>query len=348
MKTLKKILILVVAIIVLTNIYKNNVYSSVNNADDVKINAAVFLYDFKDQYISLVKQNMEKIENENEGKVKFTFFDAKGNQTIQNESIDNELKNDFNLFIVNFVISQKSIMENTVNKIKQKNIPLILYNEPDENIVKLANDPKQAIFVASEVNQSGVLEGKILVDKWNTQKELLDKNGDNILEYILLRGKRDSPVADARTEYSISTINKAGIKTQQIAAVNCDWDQDLAKNAVESLFLNYGGRIEAVVANNDAMAIGAIEALQKYGYNKGDKSKQIAVVGIDAIPAARELIKKGFMTGTVIQDPYAIAEAFFKIGINLVNKRYPLENTKYSFDNSGAVLRLPYHEYKEE
>ena len=51
------------------------------------------------------------------------------------------------------------------------------------------------------------------------------------------------------------------------------------------------------------MAIGAIEALQKYGYNKGDKSKYIPVVGIDGIPEAKDLINKGFMTGTVIQDP---------------------------------------------
>lgn len=161
----------------------------------------------------------------------------------------------------------------------------------------------------------------------------------------MLRGKRDSSVADARTEYAISTINGAGIKTQQIASVNCDWDQDLARAAIESIFLRYGGKIEAIIANNDAMAIGAIEALQKYGYNKGDESKTIVVVGIDAIPAARELIKKGFMTGTVIQDPHALAEAFYTVGMNLVNNRDPLENTNYKFDDTGVVIRLSYQEY---
>ena len=38
------------------------------------------------------------------------------------------------------------------------------------------------------------------------------------------------------------------------------------------------------------MAIGAIEALQKYGYNTGDKSRTIPIVGVDGIPEAKKLI----------------------------------------------------------
>ena len=56
-------------------------------------------------------------------------------------------------------------------------------------------------------------------------------------------------------------------------------------------------KIEVIIANNDSMAIGAIQALQEYGYNKGDKTKIIPVVGVDAIPEAQDLIKKGIMTG---------------------------------------------------
>ena len=74
-----------------------------------------------------------------------------------------------------------------------------------------------------------------------------------------------------RTIYSISTLNDNGIKTQELALKVCNWEQDCAKNAISSLFLKYDGSIEAIIANNDAMAVGAIEALQAYGYNKGDK-----------------------------------------------------------------------------
>lgn len=51
------------------------------------------------------------------------------------------------------------------------------------------------------------------------------------------------------------------------------WDTEVARTTVEALFLGYGSKIEAIISNDDSMAIGAIEALQKYGYNTGDKSK---------------------------------------------------------------------------
>lgn len=49
----------------------------------------VVLYDFGDNYISLVKQSLEDIEKQNVEKVKFNIYDSKGNQAIQNEILDN-------------------------------------------------------------------------------------------------------------------------------------------------------------------------------------------------------------------------------------------------------------------
>lgn len=167
MKFLKKVLMFVLVLFIISNIIQNNVYKGASVNRETKINAAVFLYDFKDQFISLVKQNLEEIQKEKEDKVKFTFFDGKGNQSIQNESIDKAIEENFNLFIVNFVTTQANIMENTINRIKQGNIPLILYTEPDENVIKFINNPKQALFIATEVNQSGILQGNIIVKKWN-------------------------------------------------------------------------------------------------------------------------------------------------------------------------------------
>jgi len=118
MKFLKRVLILVLVLAIISNIAQNNVYADVSVNNEIKINAAVFLYDFKDQYISLVKQDLEEIQKENKDKVKFTFFYAKGNQSVQDESIDKALKENFNLFIVNFVTTKANIMENTINKIK--------------------------------------------------------------------------------------------------------------------------------------------------------------------------------------------------------------------------------------
>ncbi|MEM1505205.1 substrate-binding domain-containing protein [Domibacillus sp. 8LH] len=56
-------------------------------------------------------------------------------------------------------------------------------------------------------------------------------------------------------------------------------------------------KIDAVVANNDEMAIGAIMALESEG-----KLKDTVVAGIDATPAALDMMKEGKLKVTVFQD----------------------------------------------
>ena len=170
----------------------------------------------------------------------------------------------------------------------------------------------------------------------------IDKNRDNILQYVLLQGPTNDPQVVDRSKYAISTINDSGIKTQELIAVNAGWYKDLAKSSIESLFLKYSGQIEAIISNNDAMAIGAIEALQKYGYNTGDKSKNIAVVGIDGLQEAIDLIDKGSMSGTVIQDSNALAEVLYTVGMNLYNNLNPTENTNYEIVNGEIIIPFLY------
>jgi len=345
MKILKKILSFAIISILLLHSIKITAYASPNISPETPIKVAVFLNDFNDQFISNVKKNLEGIQKENENKVQFTFFDGKGNQVVQNESIDQALNRDFNLFVLNSVSTNLDKIEGILNKIEQKNIPLILYYAQTTPIVNFLKSYPNSIIIDTDINQSGILQGKILVDTWNASKETLDKNRDNIMQYVALKGPANSPETIARTKYSIQTINESGIKTQELLSVTCNWDEECTKTAIESSLLTLNDKIEAIIANNDAMAIGAIKTLQKYGYNKGDNSKYIPVVGVDGLPEAQELIKQGAMTGTAVQDPRAHANAIYTIGMNLVSGTYPLNGTNYKFDETGIVIKLPYYEY---
>ena len=50
------------------------------------------------------------------------------------------------------------------------------------------------------------MQGEILADAWNKDTKAIDKNGDGILQYVMLKGEPDNPEAVARTEYSVSTL----------------------------------------------------------------------------------------------------------------------------------------------
>lgn len=344
MRLFKKILIVMEITIIMLSIYSDKkIYAQTITIKENPVKVAVLLYSFDDAYISLVRQSLEDIQKKNEDKVQFTFYDGKGEQYIQNTSIDTLLQNgNVDLILLNLV-DTKSTKE-VINKIKGKNIPVVLFNrEPvDIDAVKSYN---KAYFVGTDSKEAGELQGKILINIWSKDKKAIDKNGDKIMQYITLMGEQDNIEAIDRTRYSVATINNAGIKTQEVALKVGNWKEENAKAIVKSLFLQLGNKIEVIISNNDSMAIGAIEALQEYGYNNGNKTKTIPVVGVDALPKAQDLIKKGFMTGSVLQDPYRMAEALYSIGMNLVDGKNPLDGTQYKADDTGVAIRIPYQEY---
>ncbi|WP_297428455.1 galactose ABC transporter substrate-binding protein [Clostridium sp.] len=351
MKSFKKILIVIINLIIIINIslgYNKVLANSklrVNGETPVRI--SVLLHKADDPYISLVSQGFENIQKKNEGKVEFTFYDCKESQLIQNQYIDSILnKGTADLIFLNLV--DESVYpgpsQSIINKIKEKNIPVVLFNREPLNI-DVVRSYNKAYYVGTNPAEAGILQGKILINAWNKDKAAIDKNGDNIMQYIMLMGPLNNLEAIGRTKYSVLTINDAGIATQELASRVCNWEEQLAKDAMEQLFLQNGDKIEVVIANNDAMAIGAIEVLQKYGYNKGPGTKTIAVVGVDAIPEAQKLIKEGIMTGSVLQDAQAMAQATYDIGMNLVYGKPPLEGTPYKFDETGVAVRIPYKEY---
>ena len=347
MKLLKNIVLIITIIIITTLIGSTQsklyiVPNAANTRNPVKVD--VLIFNFNDLYLSTVKQSLENIQKENENAVNFVFYDAKNNQAIQNETIDNLInKGNVNLLLLNLVDIREETIKDIIDKVKPKNIPIIFFNTEPKNINIIKSYPK-SIIITTNAKESGILQGKILVDLWNNNKEAMDKNKDNILQYIMLQGQLNNESTIARTKYSISTINEAGIKTQALASTTGNWSQEAGRVAIESLFLKYSNNIEAIIANNDAMAIGAVEALQKYGYNKGDITKTIPVIGVDGVPAAKDLIQKGFMAGTVVQSPDDLAKALYTVGMNLIYNRAPLEGTDYKFDEPGVII-LPYSKY---
>lgn len=308
--------------------------------DPIKV--AVLLYRFDDRYINQVKESLQGIQGENKDKVEFSFYDSKGDQSIEDKNLDDITKKGTDLIIINLVDIEVS--KKIIDKIKETNIPVILFNREPITLDSVKSYNK-SIYIGTNAEEAGIMQGNIIVNLWNNNKESVDKNHDGKLNYVMLTGDRDNKEAIGRTKYSVLTIQKAGIDVEELDYRVANWDRLLAKRAIESVLFKHGNKIEAIIANNDAMAEGAIEALQSMGYNKGDPSKTIIVVGVDATTEAQNLITKGYMTGTVLQNDYELAQALYLVGMNLALGKKPLEDTKYKFDGSGVAIRLPYEVY---
>jgi len=347
MEALKKILTIpmVIAIMMVTLADCNKKAVSTISEPKKTVKVVVLLIDFTDDYISLVRENLEEIQKQNQCKVEFTFYDGKSDQAIQSEELSKVLQEGVDLILLNIINNRdNATVQSVINSIKETNTPVILFNREPLTTDAIRSYPK-ALYIGTDSREAGILQGQILINAWNNDKQAIDRNGDNIMQYIMLEGDRGNIEAIERTKYSVLTVQQAGIKTEELELRFCDWNTELAKSTTESLFLKYGDKIEVIIANDDSMAVGAVEALQKYNYNKGDRSRTVEVVGVDALQEVRDLISKGIMLGSVVQDPKALAEALYTCGMNLVNNKSAIDGTNYKFDDTGVSIRIPFGPY---
>ncbi|ADL50075.1 galactose ABC transporter substrate-binding protein [Clostridium cellulovorans] len=348
MKILRRIVAIVMVLIMATFISSGSIYATVNINLQKPVRVAALFFEFNDPNLALVRKNLEDIQDKNKDKVEFTFYNAENNEAIQDATISKVIRErTADLLMVNLVNKSAESVKKLIDEAKRYGIPVVLFNYLQPETVDIIKSYNKAFAIGLDERQAGILQGQIIVDMWNSNKAKIDKNKDNTLQYIMLQASNEA-VPLIRTNSAIETINNAGIKTKQLALVNAKWDKELAREAISALFLRYANLIEAIISNNDAMAIGAIEALQKYGYNTGNSSRNILVVGIDAIPEARELVNKGVMTGTIIQEPRNTAEALYDIGMNLVTKGSHINNTNYKLAENGVEVLLPFEIYKKK
>lgn len=166
-----------------------------------------------------------------------------------------------------------------VDKCVAANIPCVLVNS------LVSNADKCITFVGSDSVESGRIEMRAVAEKLNGKGNIVIIEGPagHSAQIDRLAG-----IKDVLTKYP--DIKIAGIQ-------NADWDRAKAMTVMEN-FLQSVPQIDAVVAENDEMAMGAVKALQA----AGKLNKPTIVIGIDAIADALNAVKTGDMIGTVFQD----------------------------------------------
>lgn len=283
-----------------------------NNSSASTIRIGVALYTQDDTFISSIVQNLEKLAQQTENKnlkINITIMDGKSNQTTQMEQIDQLIRRDYNFLCVNIV--DRTAASVLVDKAKEANIPVIFFNRQPvaEDIQRWEN----AYYVGSKAEEGGKLQGQIVLDAWLNNQKLYDKNNDNIIQYVMLEGEPAHQDTLLRTEYSVKTLTDNDIVVEKLASDTANWNKSQAINKTTEWIKKFDNRIEVVFANNDDMALGAIEAFKIAGLDIP------LIVGVDAIGEAVDAIKAGTLYGTVKNDAYGIAKGMLDLILSLYN-----------------------------
>jgi len=263
-------------------------------ADGIKIGACI--YRFNDAFMLRFRNAMTDEAAKLGAKIKLA--DGRDDQNVQNEQIDAFINDGVNVLIINPVDRMAS--QPIIDKAKEKNIPVVFINR--EPAPEMLNSYEKAFYVGAKAEESGTEAGELIAEYFKKNPEA-DKNHDGKIQFVLLKGQNGHQDMILRSKYSVEAIKNAGFEPVELASAIANWDKLQAMQIMNAFTMAIGPEnIEAVIANNDEMALGAVEALKNNDYNKGDKNFYIPVVGVDANASALDAMDKGEMLGTVLND----------------------------------------------
>lgn len=263
-------------------------------AKDMKVGVALANFDLN--FISILRSQMAtELKKEN---LTGQFVDAKGDVALQVQQVDDFINQGVDAIILNPVDTQG--VQPMMSAASSAGIPLIFVNRKPE--VKL---PAGMAYVGSDSALGGEMEMEALAKKMNYKGNV-----------AILMGALSNEEARERTRATEAVIAKYK-DMKVVEKQTAKWQRNEAVDVVSSWFLN-GIPVNAIAANNDEMAIGAIMALNQAG------NKEILVAGIDGTPDGVKFVQSGRLTLTIFQDARGQATGAVKVTRALLDKK-PVE-----------------------
>lgn len=268
--------------------------------------AGVCWYNFADTFISNARQNLENISAA-DGTIKVTSADSQGTVETQTSNMNNFFTQGVDYLVLNNI--NTGAISDICAQADNEGVTLIFANTDSPSAEDFAAHPN-TYHVSSRAEQSGIIMGEALLEYWTAHPEA-DRNGNGTLDYIMLLGQQGNYDTLMRSTKSVEVLTNAGVAVNCVGGEQiCEWSRATAQDKVAALLANFSGDIDAVIACNDDMALGAIEALKAGGFF--GSGTYVPVCGVDATAVGVEAIKEGTMLVTSLNSPVMLAKGLYK------------------------------------
>jgi inositol transport system substrate-binding protein len=250
----------------------------------------VLICDFSDQFQVYMMDGMKEADKKYPD-IEFVYQDAKYDANTQMNQMENLIMRNTDAIIVMPVDAKASVP--MVKQAVNAGIPIISVNRKLEN---------QEVAV-SYVGSNDVEAGEILMGQ---MAKLLGGKGN----IAVLEGQMGHE-PQIRRQQGIMNILKKYPNIKIVADMPADWYRDKGMAVMEN-WLQSGLKIDAVVAHNDEMAIGALKAAE-------DAGVRLFIAGIDATPEALDFVRQGKLAFTVFQDAKGQGKGAIETAVQVVN-----------------------------
>ena len=239
---------------------------------------------------------------------------------------------------ITLIMSQRdeflsSLEAGAIAKAKELGVNLVTQDANSDQ-----NKVVQYVQTAAADGQKAVISGKFQGD---FLAKYFKDQGKTDIKYILLNGIIGQTSTTLRTESVLKALADGGINaTETTAPLAAMYDRNKAIDMITPVLSDKSKQFDCIISNNDAMALGAIEAAK----NAGLDPSSFPIVGIDATADGRQAIKDGTMAMSVFQDPNGQGGGAVQAAMNLINGEALNANTEFDVDETGFILWVPFEE----
>jgi simple sugar transport system substrate-binding protein len=237
-----------------------------------------------------IKETAEKLG------VELRFLDAQQKQDNQIDAVRKLIIQKVDIIGISPIV--ETGWQDVFQEAKDAGIPIILVDRRAN-----VSEDLYVSYLGSDFLEEGRNAARIMVD--------LVQGEANIVELV---GTPDSaPANDRYTGFREVLADYPAMKI--IDSQSGDFTRARGKEVMAAFLQSYGGKITALYAHNDDMALGAIQAIEDYGLRPG---KDIKIVSVDAARGAFEAMIAGKLNATVECNPL-LGPQFFELALKVVN-----------------------------
>lgn len=228
---------------------------------------------------------------------RFAMEDAQGSIEKQVEQIKAAAAGGYDVIIC----SPVSVDTATQLRMSAGDIPIVFVNScPDEKHLQAG----KYVYVGSSEQVAGAFQAEYVLEKMSGRQEI---------NVVLVKGPASHSATEGRTSGVKRTLEASGKQINYVFEDSAGWDTGQAQKLFE-LFLRTGVQADCVICNNDAMALGVMEACK----NKGVDCSTLSILGVDATADGCAAIRDGDMAFTVYQSGSGQGHAAVDAAIQLV------------------------------
>ncbi|WEX90408.1 sugar ABC transporter substrate-binding protein [Sinorhizobium garamanticum] len=277
--------------------------STAAHAETIGVSMALF----DDNFLTVLRNGMSDYAKTLNG-VELQIEDAQNDVAKQQSQIQNFIAAGVDAIIVNPVDTDATAAMSKIAA--DAGIPLVYVNREPVNVDTL---PEKQAFVASNELESGTLETQEIC-------KLLGGKG----KAVVMMGELSNQAARMRTKDVhdvLATEQCKGIEIVEEQTAN--WSRTQGADLVTN-WLSAGLEFDAVISNNDEMAIGAIQALKAAGRSMDS----VVIGGVDATQDALAAMAAGDLDVTVFQNAAGQGQGSVDAALKLA-KGEPVEKKVY-------------------